>query len=405
MWYQTPLSLLNGLLASILLTSGLSCSKHLPTNSAPIQGQTQTGDDKPQQEEEPIKQKSLYITGIEFPKGHNWKPELGAGSVEAKMFLMKDGERIVEIPTGADHLTSIDSDLHQCFDGKLYTFFHTGYETIVKCNGKEIVRFQDRNPVYDFFAENGKVHTLSKKGKGFTYRVNSNIVFECKDGSTYPGIYKDGKMTVFTYKEATENGNDYNYGYIGDGSSYNLDVNRFREIEALMMHNKTLYYLGFDQQKSMRWYVFGNQMIKIGDINTGAIVNTQLVLDDKDNVFVLGDCYFDHGTYPAIWNKNGLVAKEGNGSKIAAARADDGQIYYAVVPKDRNDKTCIKRGSYMIYDLPNYYDIIYSTNIGANNKTLCIAMHNVKDNKPAIWKDGITTEYDFNGFFTGVSYQ
>lgn len=403
MWYRNPYFLLNGIFTSILLISGISCSRIEHTDTSSNQEQSQS--DKPQHEDKPSKQKSLYITGLEFPKGHNWKPDVGTGSVEAKIFLMKDGERILEIPTGAIHETSIDSDMHKCFDGELYTIFNNGHESIVKRNGEETVRFPDTGIIYDFFAEKDKIHTLSKKGKGFVYCVNGNPVFECKNGLTYPGIYKDGKMTVFTYKEIKETGYNYNYGYIGDGSSYTLDVKGFREIESLVIDNKILHYLGVDQRKSFRWYVTNNHEIKIGDSDNGYIANTRLSLDVDGNAFIIGDCYYEIGTFPAIWNKDGNVTQENYDSRIALARANENRIYYVVKPEDPSEKITIKCGRYEIHSLPNHYDIICPANIDVNDDTCCIALHNSKDNKPVIWKDGITTEFDFNGFFTSVTYQ
>lgn len=404
MWYRTLGFSLYGTLASILLVCGISCSKVPPTSSS--QGQAQTDDGKPQPEDKPEKRKSLYITGIEFPSGHNWKPEIGAGSIEAKIFLMKDGERILEIPTGIIHETGIDSDMHKCFDGKLYTIYNNGHESIIKCNGEETVRFQDSELVYDFFAEEGKVHTLSKKGDGFIYRVNGNVVFECKNGSTYPGIYKDGKMTVFTYKEHKDAGYAYNYGYIGDGSAYTIDVNTYRSIEALRIHKRIVHYLGVDQFTSLRWYEYnGGQRIKIGSNDNGYMANTQMSIDEDGNVFILGNCYYETGTFPGIWNKDGVVTREDYDSKIPVACASNNQIYYVVIPKETREKIAVKRGRYAIHELPNQYDIMFPDNIGVYEDICCIAMHNNKDNKPVIWKNGITTEFEFNGYFTGVSYQ
>ena len=76
--------------------------------------------------------KTRYITGIEYPQGYNWMPDLGSNAEGAVLFLMKEDERVLEIPVGYGHCVSADADMHRCIDGHLYTDFSTDQETVVK---------------------------------------------------------------------------------------------------------------------------------------------------------------------------------------------------------------------------------------------------------------------------------
>ena len=95
---------------------------------------------------EPVR-KTRYVTGIEYPAGYDWMPDLGNNAEGAVLFLMREENRILEIPVGYDNCVSADADMHRCIDGHLYTDFSTDQETVIKKDGAEIFRFFGREMI------------------------------------------------------------------------------------------------------------------------------------------------------------------------------------------------------------------------------------------------------------------
>ena len=98
----------------------------------------------------PERPKELYVTGVEYPEGYDWKADSDYGYVACTVFLMKDGERIVELDVDDRDMVASDADMHRCFGGHLYTDYSTESETVIKKDGDEMFRYPDRELICGF---------------------------------------------------------------------------------------------------------------------------------------------------------------------------------------------------------------------------------------------------------------
>ena len=62
---------------------------------------------------------TLYVTGVEYPAGYDWIKDQDYGTVQCRLFLEKNGERIVDVPVGYFYETASDPDMHRCIGGRL----------------------------------------------------------------------------------------------------------------------------------------------------------------------------------------------------------------------------------------------------------------------------------------------
>lgn len=86
----------------------------------------------------------LYLCGVRYPDDYDWVKDEQKGSIEAYLFLLKDGVPVYETPAGVAYNVATDSDMHRILDGHLYMDYSTETETIVRCEDEEIYRVQGR---------------------------------------------------------------------------------------------------------------------------------------------------------------------------------------------------------------------------------------------------------------------
>jgi len=160
----------------------------------------------------PIIDTVIYISAVEYPSDYDWIRDTAYGEVEGRIVLYRDSVKILEVPTGFRRDVSASSDMHLISDGHLYTFFANDYNTIIKCDGKEIISYPGRDIIKGFLVKDGHVHSLGqdRDGGGISYRIDGEVVHskskafvigEPDDGLWPTGaLYRDDEDIVFAYR-------------------------------------------------------------------------------------------------------------------------------------------------------------------------------------------------------------
>lgn len=155
----------------------------------------------------------LWISGVEYPEGYDWQRDTAYGKVDARLVLLRDGIRVLEIPAGERQEISTDPDMHRIIGGHLYTDYSTGTETVIRCDGRELFRFSGREMMVGFLVRGEIVWTLGTDraaGKGLFLRRNGVTVWSDPDGLLPPGfgnpafegglLHMDGNEMFFYYR-------------------------------------------------------------------------------------------------------------------------------------------------------------------------------------------------------------
>lgn len=145
----------------------------------------------------------FYLAGIEYPPGYDWRRDTGYGTVECRLFLMRNGRRIFETDVGFAHELSSDSDMSRCIGGHVYSDYSTAGETVIKKDGIEMFRYPGREMILGFLMPDGKaVHTIGapREGEGWTYRINGVITASSETGFPVTELYIDAGMPTFGYR-------------------------------------------------------------------------------------------------------------------------------------------------------------------------------------------------------------
>lgn len=203
------------LLSAIVLGGGCDLQE---MNGIPARNRAETVVRRrdPAPEEDPSRRpEALWISGVEYPAGYDWQRDPAYGKVGARLFLLRDGEKILDIPAGDDFEVSTDPDMHRMAGGHLYTDYSSGTETVVRRDGQELFRFRGREMLVGFLVRGTSVWTLGvsrASAKGIVLRENGTPVFSDPEGQLPPGfantafegglLHRDGDELFFFYRSA-----------------------------------------------------------------------------------------------------------------------------------------------------------------------------------------------------------
>ncbi|MBQ9597741.1 MAG: hypothetical protein IJR34_05780 [Bacteroidales bacterium] len=127
----------------------------------------------------------LYLCGVRYPDGYDWQKDPQKGSVECTLFVLRDGERVLELPVGVSYNLASDSDMHRLIAGRLYTEYSTDTETILACNGEECYRVTGRERLRGLVLKNNDLYTLCES------RTSDHWILR-RDGA----VYLEGDGTI-----------------------------------------------------------------------------------------------------------------------------------------------------------------------------------------------------------------
>ena len=164
----------------------------------------------------PVRDTSVLVSAVEFPEDYDWKRDTAFGQVCGKVLLLRNGDRILEIPTGASGKASIDPDMHHLVEGHLYTEYTEGSHTYVFRDGESLYTFDGREYLRGLLPSDGHLYTLSQRrdGNGFVLRRDGEVLLDKEAGiilksfRDYPdrqsgALYENEGKVCFHYCKGT----------------------------------------------------------------------------------------------------------------------------------------------------------------------------------------------------------
>lgn len=144
-----------------------------------------------------------YVTAFDYPDDYDWRTDKEKGSVRCSLVVLADGVPMMKVPVGDEYEVSSDPDMHRMIGGHLYTDYAAASETVIKKDGRTVLRYPGREMICGMLAEGDDIYTLGRprKGDGFTYRKNGEIVLERESGRTFGRLHKDGDSICFAFAE------------------------------------------------------------------------------------------------------------------------------------------------------------------------------------------------------------
>ena len=138
---------------------------------------------------------SIYISFIRMLDDYDWRRDTALRTDGCELVLMKNMQEILRIPVNEENCISPDTDMHHIIDGHLYTDYSTRDETIIKCDGKILLKYPGREYLCGLTYRDGDLYTLgqNRNGGGFSLRKNGEVQYKKTGG------YIVGSFTNTTY--------------------------------------------------------------------------------------------------------------------------------------------------------------------------------------------------------------
>ncbi|MBQ9547682.1 MAG: hypothetical protein IJV01_00795 [Bacteroidales bacterium] len=176
-------------LGAACLLALLSCnSLKLPTHAGDLrlehQGTGLDGSEREEPPEGPARDTAVYLSAVSVPSGYDWHRDTACGAAACRLVLLRNYETVCSFPSGYDNCVSTDPDTHHLLGGRLYTEFSTQSETVLKCNGEELFRYEGREKLRGLLLRDGAVYTLGqdRSGHGCSLRRNGVTLFHSERG-------------------------------------------------------------------------------------------------------------------------------------------------------------------------------------------------------------------------------
>lgn len=401
------------LLAAVLATALLwiSCDR-IPDN--PNHRRPDDSDHISRDEDSPSAKRdtTVYTLGIEYPDSYDWQRDTAYGNVSCRIIVFADQRRILEVNAGPGTIFSADPDMHRIWDGHLYSDFSDGRQTIFSMDGKEIFRYDGNEMICGFMVHDGAVHTLgqSRSGKGFSYRIDGELIFADSRGSLVGDpystpvetgtMYLDQDMVCFGYR--TEEGGQARWYTVRDGKAEAVDCGvRLSEIYDLRYVDGTLHVSGTSA-------TYGGRAVHVceGRVYTSwkdPVRATSFchIVPSAGNIYLYEGHIRNDGTSESSLWKDGGGSVITYGTDYAGFWISDGR--YAYITRNGGRFLGTVRSGEGYWWFKDQLMLMSHQCVRYDEGVLLIAATPVrKDLSPILWKNGRSLALTLHGYLAGI---
>lgn len=160
---------------------------------------------------------AILASAVIVDTSYNWRRDSICGLQDATIALFRNSTMILSFRSGLASEVSADYDTHHIIGGHLFTEFSGAAETVIKCDGSEVLRFAGREFLKGLISDGDNIFTLGQRrdSDGFCLRENGTVVFsrdkgkihgdfqDCSYGET-GALYRSGGRICFCYSDGTE---------------------------------------------------------------------------------------------------------------------------------------------------------------------------------------------------------
>ena len=351
-----------------------------------------------------------YVAGVKYPQDYDWIRDPQYGTVDCTMFLMKDGDRILEFGVGYEYSISPDADMARCIGDHIYTDYSTSGETVVKKDGQELFRYPGREMMAGFIVRDGTgILTLGvpREGHGWTLRKNGAVVSSSDKGYPVSHLYLDGETAVFGWKipENDLYGQEETYCIVRDGipeavASGTGDDGQ--ETVDFLQHDNVLYILYLD--KSGNAYLRADGEDRDLELPEGASLHSlEGLLSDSLAVYVFGEIETAAGELRNVLWKGSRIRQVFDADVAVSACYPDGDRLGATgyLRDDRTSPVYFLDGEYA--SLPSGYGFIPENSADFADGHFCLILMPLETGIPPVYViDGKVHILDINGYLLSI---
>lgn len=349
-----------------------------------------------------VDKKICYMTAFDYPDNYNWRSDIENGDIKCSLIVFANDVPVMKIPVGNEYCVSSDPDMHRVIGGHLYTDYSTDHETVIKKDGKEIFRYEGRERILDMTVSGQDILSLGcpRRGDGLIFRRNGIAEFQKENAAPLGKIQITKDVISFAYREIVQAADKTleRYWIFQDGQSIQVAVREdIRKVWDIILHEEKICYLaemtGIDQPILVR-----GEKLNALDIPSEADVKTGRMLSAGNSIsteliYTNNQVYYSSG----IWIDSEPYILFNPGVTISGICTWDKGIYCMLNSGNVNGGGTIFRcGESM--NAPDGYTMMGNNPICATDGILRIGLSSLTGGKPIIWKDGLISEVDINGY-------
>lgn len=348
-----------------------------------------------------------YVTAFDYPDDYDWRADREKGSVKCSLTVFADGVPMMKVPVGDMYEVSSDPDMHRMIDGHLYTDYSTDCETVIKKDGKTVLRYTGREMICGMLVEGDTLYTLGhpRQGEGFTFRKNGKTVLARPAGRTFGRLHRDNGNICFAFTEPvlSEDGDMERYHHYSDGNIVQTAVrDDIKKVWDIYSYKGEICWAasltGIDRPV----------LFKDGTLNSMIMFDgysplTLSILEGEDVLYLEGILTSpDLALVSAFWDSPGHIMSPEDGY-VASSRCISGDGMSLVFnPVYGSGKGLIFRcGEEMA--MPAGYSVMGLSCAAVADGILHIGLSSQEGGRPMIWKDGQTVFLDISGYIASVS--
>lgn len=350
---------------------------------------------------------TVYVTGVEYPRGYDWTSSIEPAGTEALIFLMSGENRILDFLAGEQHCVYADPRRHKCIDGHIYSDFNTGGKTVVKKDGETVFIYDSEETVLSWAVTGEDVFTLAeRKPEGVAFRKNGNLLYENSCAKVLSGLYSDGSGVGFCAGEKTSERcalDIYSDGLV----ERNTCPEKVDSVLVAEIFSGKLAFVGYSSADDEYILFYDGREMVLEKFRYDYIAGMRF-LRGHERFFVYGELSDENDNLcsPAVWTAEGLLFNFSSYEKGFSVCADADTVYNFVGKQQYPQPiSAYKNGTDKVLEYGSGLSV-YSDNasVVAGGKLYFIYQKSRPYVRPCLSVDGIETEYGFNGFFSGVSF-
>ncbi len=349
-----------------------------------------------------------YITAFDYPEGYDWRADMEKGTVKCSLVVYADGVPAMKIPVGDEYEVSSDPDMHRMVNGHLYTDYSTDSETVIKKDGKEIIRYPGREMIVDLTVKGDDVYTLGHKreGRGFVYRKNGESVLERSNGYSFGRFYHaHDEIVRFAFAETVDSADRgmERYYVSEDGEVSQTAVREdVKKVWDVAFCGGEICYLasvvGIPSPVLFRC----NEM-KALNIPESSEMLTCRIITSEDALYVEGLCRSEGKPLTSgIWHGDGQIYFFSDGTTVSNV-CTGGEGLCCIMNRNSDFMKSIIYRCGTTYPVPMNYASVGSSSILVVDGILNVGLSSLAGEPPLLWKDGETTSLKINGFISTIS--
>ena len=346
-----------------------------------------------------------YVTAMDYQKGYDWRSDCSPESVKCSLVVFADGVPIMKVPVGEAYEVSPDPDMHRIVKGHLYTDYSTEAETVIKKDGRPLLRYEGRESLQGLEIIGEDVYTLgqSRTGDGFSFRRNGEPILQRSTGSLLGTLINENDDLSFAFFDTVQNAE-------GDSGRYYISMNGkvsqvavrddIKMVWDITVSNGRPVYLATLVGLSSPVIVDGNSMISLTLPSGSTLISCRLIASEQ-GVCANGVCRTGSGPlYDIVWMNNTILATFPTGKTVTSLRVNEGGVFGVMNPTGKGQGLIYRCGE--PYEMPSGFITMGESCSKVIDGIFHVGLSAVDGRRPILWKDGEIDSLRVNGYISSI---